>query len=77
MEAISEATNSRTLGELENYFSSYDDLPREMILKHDLLESSRWDVSGTWCPWEPSSAGNPRPARDVRQSTAACAKAAL
>src|SRR6201991_4640173 len=42
MKAISEATNSRTLGELENYFSSYDDLPREIILKHDLLRVGHW-----------------------------------
>src|SRR6266850_2700195 len=42
MEAISEATSSRTLHELENYFSSYDDLPREIILKHDLLRVGHW-----------------------------------
>ena len=42
MEAISEATSSRTLGQLENYFSSYGDLPREIILKHDLLRVGHW-----------------------------------
>ena len=42
MEAISEATSNRTLGGLENYFSSYDDLPREIILKHDLLRVGHW-----------------------------------
>ena len=35
MEAIAEATSARTLGQLENYFLSYGDLPREIILKHD------------------------------------------
>src|SRR5690242_20713791 len=42
MEAISEATSSRTIGELENYLSSYKDLPREIILKHDLLRVGHW-----------------------------------
>src|SRR6266540_4973509 len=42
MEAISEMTSSRTLRELENYFSSYGDLPREIILKHDLLRVGHW-----------------------------------
>ena len=42
MEAISEVTNSRTLGQLENYFSGYGDLPREIILKHDLLRVGHW-----------------------------------
>ena len=42
MEAIAEETNSRTLSELENYFSSYGDLPREVILKHDLLRVGHW-----------------------------------
>ena len=42
MEAISETTISRTLGELENYLSSYSDLPREIILKHDLLRVGHW-----------------------------------
>ena len=42
MEAISQATSSRTLGELENYLSSYSDLPREIILKHDLLRVGHW-----------------------------------
>ena len=42
MEAISEATNGRTLGELESYFSTYGDLPREIILKHDLLRVGHW-----------------------------------
>ena len=42
MEAVSEATSSRTLGQLENYFSGYGDLPREIILKHDLLRVGHW-----------------------------------
>ena len=42
MEAISEVTSSRTLGQLENYFSGYGDLPREIILKHDLLRVGHW-----------------------------------
>src|ERR1043166_5540202 len=42
MEAISQATSSRTIGELENYLSSYTDLPREIILKHDLLRVGHW-----------------------------------
>ena len=42
MEAIAEATSARTLGQLENYFSSYGDLPREIILKHDLLRVGHW-----------------------------------
>ena len=42
MEAISQVTSSRTLGELENYFSGYRDLPREIILKHDLLRVGHW-----------------------------------
>jgi hypothetical protein len=46
MEAISEVTTSRTLHELENYFSSYGDLPREIILKHDLLRVGHWLVHG-------------------------------
>src|SRR5258705_12336294 len=42
MEAISEVTSSRTLGQLENYFHDYRDLPREIILKHDLLRVGHW-----------------------------------
>ena len=42
MEAIAEATSARTLGQLENYFSGYSDLPREIILKHDLLRVGHW-----------------------------------
>jgi len=30
------------LGQLENYFSGYGDLPREIILKHDLLRVGHW-----------------------------------
>ena len=40
--AISEVTSSRTLDQLENYFSGYSDLPREIILKHDLLRVGHW-----------------------------------
>src|SRR6266576_4308942 len=42
MEAIAEPISARTLGQLENYFSSYGDLPREIILKHDLLRVGHW-----------------------------------
>src|SRR4030067_1461878 len=42
MEAVSEATSSRTLDELESYFAGYGDLPREIILKHDLLRVGHW-----------------------------------
>ena len=42
MDAISETTSSRTLDELENYLSDYRDLPREIILKHDLLRVGHW-----------------------------------
>ena len=42
MEAIAEVTRSRTLAQLENYISSYGDLPREIILKHDLLRVGHW-----------------------------------
>src|SRR3970040_1337976 len=42
MEAVFEVTNSRTLDELEGYFASYGDLPREIILKHDLLRVGHW-----------------------------------
>ena len=42
METISALTSSRTPDELENHFSSYSDLPREIILKHDLLRVGHW-----------------------------------
>ena len=42
MEAVSEVTSSRTLDELEGYFASYGNLPREIILKHDLLRVGHW-----------------------------------
>src|SRR3989304_8372225 len=42
MEAVSEVTSSRTLDELEGYFAGYGDLPREIILKHDLLRVGHW-----------------------------------
>ena len=42
MEAVSQETNSRALDELENYFASYKDLPREIVLKHDLLRVGHW-----------------------------------
>ena len=42
METAIEETNDRKLDELENYFHSYRDLPREIILKHDLLRVGHW-----------------------------------
>jgi hypothetical protein len=37
MEAAALVENSRTVDELESYFKAYTDLPREVVLKHDLL----------------------------------------
>ena len=48
MEAVSEVTSSRTLNELESYFASYGDLPREIILKHDLLRVGHWFTDAAW-----------------------------
>ena len=42
METTIEETNARKLDELENYFHTYSDLPREIILKHDLLRVGHW-----------------------------------
>ena len=42
METTIEETNARKLDELENYFHTYGDLPREIILKHDLLRVGHW-----------------------------------
>jgi hypothetical protein len=42
MEATVAAEAGRKLNELENYFRSYSDLPREIILKHDLLRVGHW-----------------------------------
>lgn len=42
MEAISQPPTERTLDELESYFRRYPDLPREVILKHDLLRGGHW-----------------------------------
>ena len=39
MEAAALVENSRTVDELESYFKAYTDLPREVVLKHDLLEN--------------------------------------
>ena len=52
MEAIAEATSARTLGQLENYFSSYGDLPREIILKHDYFASATGSptLRSNWLP---------------------------
>jgi len=46
MESTIEETNGRKLDDLENYFHSYRDLPREIILKHDLLRVGHW----SWHP---------------------------
>src|SRR3989304_7347456 len=48
MEAVSKVTSSRTLNELESYFASYGDLPREIILKHDLLRVGHWFTDAAW-----------------------------
>src|SRR5512147_191314 len=42
MESTAEVTSTRNLDELESYFTSYNDLPREIILKHDLLRVGHW-----------------------------------
>src|SRR5262245_3863173 len=42
MENTAELTTGRKLDELENYFQSYRDLPREIVLKHDLLRVGHW-----------------------------------
>ncbi len=42
MEAVSESEARRTLSELESYYQSYSDLPREIVLKHDLLRGGHW-----------------------------------
>lgn len=42
MEAMSQPETGRTLGELESYFKRYSDLPREVVLKHDLLRGGHW-----------------------------------
>jgi hypothetical protein len=42
MEALAQAESGRTLNELESYFQKYRDLPREVILKHDLLRDGHW-----------------------------------
>ena len=42
METSVASANGRKLDELENYFQTYRDLPREIILKHDLLRVGHW-----------------------------------
>ena len=42
MEAAALVENSRTVDELESYFKAYTDLPREVVLKHDLLRDGHW-----------------------------------
>ena len=42
MEKIGDVTSGRKLDELEDYFTSYSDLPRDVILKHDLLRVGHW-----------------------------------
>jgi hypothetical protein len=42
MEAVAQIENGRTLNELEGYFKKYSDLPREVVLKHDLLRDGHW-----------------------------------
>ena len=41
MEAAALVENSRTVDELESYFKAYTDLPREVVLKHDLLRDGQ------------------------------------
>ena len=57
MEAVALVENSRTLDELESYFKNYPDLPREVVLKHDLLRDGHWFTDaalgvGLRCPGE-------------------------
>ena len=42
MEASAQSPTDRTLSELESYYQSYPSLPREIILKHDLLRVGHW-----------------------------------
>ena len=42
MEAASQSATARTLAELEAYYQRYPSLPREIILKHDLLRVGHW-----------------------------------
>jgi len=42
MEAAALIESSRTLNELESYYKAYPDLPREVVLKHDLLRDGHW-----------------------------------
>ena len=42
MQATSEVSSGRTLSEIESYYQRYPDLPREIILKHDLLRLGHW-----------------------------------
>src|SRR5262245_49478966 len=42
MESTAQPTTLRTPDELEKYFQAYRDLPREIILKHDLLRVGHW-----------------------------------
>src|SRR3989304_6807718 len=42
MEAVAQPQSGRTLNELESYFQEYRDLPREVVLKHDLLRDGHW-----------------------------------
>jgi hypothetical protein len=42
MEKAAELSAGRRLDELENYFARYSDLPKEIILKHDLLRVGHW-----------------------------------
>ncbi len=42
MDGSAATQDGQRLGELERYFSSYSDLPREIILKHDLLRVGHW-----------------------------------
>src|SRR6184192_1536759 len=42
MEAAALVENSRTVDELESYYKAYPDLPREVVLKHDLLRDGHW-----------------------------------
>jgi hypothetical protein len=49
MEAAALVENSRTVDELESYFKAYTDLPREVVLKHDLLPIGlpRWRIAAS------------------------------
>ena len=69
MENLAELTTGRRLDELENYFQTYGDLPREIILKHDLLRVGLGEPTGFELPGIPDR--QERPAAPAARNTAA------